>query len=119
MVTVDAPTLALTIGDPAGIGPEVVVRALMDPAIAGLARFLIVGDTAVVAEAERLCGARLAAAAPQARVHDPGGPGDPIPAYGQLAAASGRAALTYVREATDLCLAGRADAMVTAPINKA
>jgi 4-hydroxythreonine-4-phosphate dehydrogenase len=119
MVTADAPTLALTIGDPAGIGPEVVLRALSDPAIAALGRFLIVGDAAVVAEAERLCAIDLHREVPQARLHDPGELGDRVPAYGRLDAASGRAALSYVREATDLCLAGRADAMVTAPINKA
>ena len=119
MVTADAPTLALTIGDPAGIGPEVVMRALMDPATAALARFLIIGDRAVVKEAERLCGVDLCADLPQAQLHDPGALGAHVPTYGRLDAASGRAALTYVREATDLCLAGRADAMVTAPINKA
>src|SRR5215210_6869047 len=37
------PTIALTMGDPAGIGPEVVIKALADPTIRRLARFVIYG----------------------------------------------------------------------------
>ena len=38
-------------GDPAGIGAEVIVKALADPEIAGLARMVVVGDAAVLAAA--------------------------------------------------------------------
>ena len=50
------PTIALTMGDPAGIGPEVVLKALADPAIAPLARWIVVGDARVLEMAERFTG---------------------------------------------------------------
>ena len=55
------PRIAVTIGDPAGIGPEVVVKALAAPEIAGLAEWVVVGDSAVMRRAEQLTGVKLAA----------------------------------------------------------
>ena len=49
------PVVALTIGDPAGIGPEVVIKALADPQLAPLARWIVVGDARVL---ERAAAAR-------------------------------------------------------------
>lgn len=49
------PTLAVTMGDPGGVGPEVLVKALSDPGIAGSARFMILGSRSVLLrECERL-----------------------------------------------------------------
>lgn len=49
------PTVAITMGDPAGIGPEVVVRALADPAVRSLARYVVYGhNAALTLEADRL-----------------------------------------------------------------
>jgi len=94
------PAVAVTMGDPAGIGPEVIVKALADPAIARLARWIIVGDGAVLAAAERLTGLAL----PPARIHTPG--------------ARGRIEVASIREAVRLCLTSEVAAMVTAPVNK-
>ena len=47
------PTIALTTGDPAGIGPEIVLKALADPEIAPLAHWIVVGDARILAMAER------------------------------------------------------------------
>src|SRR5262245_7470425 len=55
----DAPLLAVTLGDPAGVGAEVVVKALADVETAALARVLIVGDLQVLRAAERTCGVTL------------------------------------------------------------
>jgi 4-hydroxythreonine-4-phosphate dehydrogenase len=109
------PVIAVTFGDPAGIGPEVVVKALADPEVAALAQWNVVGDRAVLKWAERITGAGLP---PEAALVDVGvlAPGAWQP--GLLSAACGRAALAYVREAVRMCLDGRAAAMVTAPINK-
>ena len=41
------PTIALTMGDPAGVGPEIVVKALADEALAPMANWVVVGDAAV------------------------------------------------------------------------
>jgi 4-hydroxythreonine-4-phosphate dehydrogenase len=114
----DKPTLALTIGDPAGIGPEVVVKALIDPDIAALADFVIVGDAAVVDAAERACDASLREAG-RVRLLDVDALDGHVVTPGRLDVRCGRAAIAYVREAIDLCLRGEAAAMVTAPINKA
>lgn len=110
--------IAVTLGDPAGIGPEVVLKGLADPDIAALARWVVVGDRDVLAREGERCGIPLASL-PHVSVHH-------VPMFdahtpvvtGRLDAACGRAAVAYVREATDMCLRGEAVAMVTAPINK-
>jgi 4-phospho-D-threonate 3-dehydrogenase / 4-phospho-D-erythronate 3-dehydrogenase len=112
--------IAITMGDPAGIGPEVVLKALADPAIAALdARFIIVGDRDVLASTgsvpASLPGSLTDGA--RVRVHHVPALTHP-PTIGKLDAACGAAAIEYVREATQMCLRGDATAMVTAPINK-
>jgi 4-hydroxythreonine-4-phosphate dehydrogenase len=113
---VDLPTIALTTGDPAGIGPEIVIKALADPEIAPLARWIVVGDARVLAMVERQTGCALAHAELQdARegLEDLAGF-----AFGRLDVRCGAAGVAYVRIATELCLRGDAGAMVTAPLNK-
>jgi len=108
----------ITSGDPGGVGPELVLRALADPGTSGLAEFTAVGNPA---DFER---AAAALALPLPRIHPAGGPGGgldgaPRPApVGQPSAAGGRAAVTAVREAARLVAAGDADALVTAPVSK-
>lgn len=104
--------IAVTMGDPAGVGPEVVVRALAGSGVAELAHWVVVGDRVVAREAERITGVKL-----QAELRDqrrlPDGFG-----FGKLSAECGRAGLHYVKTATEMCLRGEAQAMVTAPLNK-
>ena len=109
------PAVALTMGDPSGVGPEVVLKALADPEIAPLARWLVIGDSAVLKLTERVTGL-----APQlAELRDPHAlSGIDDFQFGKLDGRYGRAAVEYVRIATELCLRGEADAMVTAPLNK-
>ena len=111
------PHIAVTAGDPAGIGPEVVVKALADPAVSPLAHWTIVADATVLKAVEAATGLVLANL-PTASVLDLQqlSAGEVIP--GKLSAACGRAALEYIRVATRLCLEGKAHAMVTAPVNK-
>jgi 4-hydroxythreonine-4-phosphate dehydrogenase len=111
------PIIAVTLGDPAGIGPEVVVKALADPETASLAAWLVVGDREVVERVRREVGIPLASLSGISVRHvDALNGREVVP--GRLDAACGRAAVAYVREATDLCLGGEAVAMVTAPLNK-
>jgi 4-hydroxythreonine-4-phosphate dehydrogenase len=108
------PTIALTMGDPAGIGPEIVVQAVADPELAPLARWVIVGDAAVLEMARRVTGLPLAA-----ELHDVHAlAGIEEFSFGRLDARCGVAAVEYVRIATEMCLRGEAEAMVTAPLNK-
>jgi 4-hydroxythreonine-4-phosphate dehydrogenase len=79
---------------------------------------VVVGDLAVLAEAERLCGVRLERSH-ALEVRDVNALGGRVPVYGRLDAGCGAAAIAYVGEAADMCLRGEAAAMVTAPVNKA
>jgi 4-phospho-D-threonate 3-dehydrogenase / 4-phospho-D-erythronate 3-dehydrogenase len=105
------PTIALTMGDPAGVGPEVVLKALVDPGLAAMADWVVIGDAAVL---NRTC-------LPMAngRVHEVGAmAGVDDFAFGKLDARCGAAGVEYVRIAAEMCLRGEAAAMVTAPLNK-
>src|ERR1700678_1985183 len=60
------PAIALTMGDPAGIGPEIVLKALADPEVAALARWIVVGDGRVLQMAEQFTGLKRATSGPGA-----------------------------------------------------
>jgi 4-phospho-D-threonate 3-dehydrogenase / 4-phospho-D-erythronate 3-dehydrogenase len=116
-MTSSEPTIAITMGDPAGIGPEVIVKALSDPKIAALAKWIVVGDLAIFERAISDC--NLSSASLSAEVRRP----IDLPEFlavkpGQMSSDAGAAAVACVRVATELCLAGEAAAMVTAPLNK-
>ena len=109
------PRLALTVGDPAGIGPEVVLKALA-AADRPQVESVIYGSMAALADRAHRFGLRL----PQdlgARVVDV--PLEHPVALGQTAAAAGRAAAEAVLRAARDAVEGRVDALVTAPLNKA
>jgi 4-hydroxythreonine-4-phosphate dehydrogenase len=103
--------IAISLGDPSGVGPEVVVRAL---AARPGADVLIYGDRGVLARAAATTGV---AAPPAERVRAVTDVGESVVA-GLPNDASGRAQLAYLTAATDAVLAGEAAALVTAPISK-
>jgi 4-phospho-D-threonate 3-dehydrogenase / 4-phospho-D-erythronate 3-dehydrogenase len=108
------PTIVLTMGDPAGVGPEIVLQAVADPELAPLARWIVVGDAAVLELARQITGVSL-----QTELRDPRAlAGIEEFSFGRLDARCGVAAVEYVRVATEMCLSGEAEAMVTAPLNK-
>jgi 4-phospho-D-threonate 3-dehydrogenase / 4-phospho-D-erythronate 3-dehydrogenase len=109
--------IAVSIGDPAGIGAEITLKALADPSIASRAEWLIVADPSALDAAARVCGINSAALAFTIIESNILAAGHSI-AFGQLSADYGFAAITYVRRAVELCISGEADAMVTAPLNK-
>ena len=119
------PVVAVTMGDPAGIGAEVVVKAF--DAAREYARPVVIGDASVVAEAVRVCGSDLSVAAVDS-VEAALGVEEGIPVldldnvagmeYGVVREAYGRASLEYVERAIDLAIEGAVDAIATAPINK-
>jgi 4-hydroxythreonine-4-phosphate dehydrogenase len=111
------PSIAITLGDPAGIGPEVILKALADPAIVPLANWTLVGDAAVLDAARALLG-QVPPLPANAQVLDLQRFDASQYALGKLSAPCGRAALEYIRAATRLCLDRHTDAMVTAPVNK-
>lgn len=104
------PVVAITMGDPSGIGPEIVLKALSDPDIAPLANWMVVGDTRILEKAGKIANATVRDVKSLASLDDF--------AFGKLDARYGQAAVDYVRVATEMCLAREAQAMVTAPLNK-
>lgn len=114
--------LAITMGDPAGIGPEVVLRALAARPRPGRARIVLVGDPGVWRETAARLGLEpvLAAATLLATSDLPARhrrPGPPRTAAHR--AACGRAAYAAIHAAVELARGGGADAVVTAPVSKA
>ena len=111
------PRIAITIGDPAGVGAEIALKALTDPAMSGLAQWILIGDTVALEAAARTSGIGLnqllCTTEPAANL-----PAGHELVFGELRAEYGLAAIDYVRRAVEMCLAGDADAMVTAPLNK-
>jgi 4-hydroxythreonine-4-phosphate dehydrogenase len=128
MTTTVQPTIAISMGDPAGIGPEIIVKALADPVLLPMVRWVIVGD----ADVWRKTVAALVINVPVdvvSRLEDAEAVSSTVFLdrrqlqgapwrVGELSASCGQAALDYVRTATLLALAGKVDAMVTAPLNK-
>ena len=123
------PLMAITLGDPAGVGPEIVLKAAADPETFRLCRPLAVGPAAVAAfQARELkipVEVRPVSLVGEASFQ-PGllsvlDTGDLIPGdyrWGELSAAAGRAAVDAVERAARLAMAGEVDAVVTAPLNK-
>ncbi len=108
------PGIAITMGDPAGIGPEIVARALADPRVSAAARCVVFGDARVLQRAVELAGT-----APDAAVVVDLANADPAAfRTGQVSALCGRASWEYVRAAAGAALAGETEAVVTAPIHK-
>ena len=110
------PRIAVTIGDPAGVGAEIVLKALSDPELVGLAHWIVIGDPVALASVDPRYRDK---ADSRIRFLATGTLDSTAPIrFGELSAAYGLAAIGYVRRATEMCLAGEADAMVTAPLNK-
>lgn len=125
------PLIAITTGDPAGIGPEVVLKALGHPAVYAQCRPLVVGDVRALRRALAWLpcpdltlrvvsrpdeGAYVAGTVDVLDLHDVDPADCPV---GEVSAAGGRAAVDAVFRACDLAMAGDVDAMATAPLNKA
>lgn len=122
------PVIAITMGDPAGIGPEITLKALRDFVRRTRCLPLLVGDPAVFRRAARL----VEGALPVRSIHTPEEAeyGDaldvlvtPIPAptnapWGAIDTASASAMLAPLDMACDLALAGRIRGLVSAPLNK-
>jgi 4-hydroxythreonine-4-phosphate dehydrogenase len=124
------PKVAITLGDPAGIGSEITARMLAEARVAERCIPVVVGDARVLAQGYDIIGAAPAITALRGaeieRPLEPGraylydinhiGPGDYR--LGQVSAAAGRAAGEAIEAAVRLALAGQVDAIVTNPIHK-
>ena len=108
------PKVVVTLGDPAGVGGEVTLKALNDSAIRMSARWILLGDQATIDAAERTTGVKLSDLEVEFRDSALLPKGEPIH-MGELRAEYGKAAAAYVYTATRMCLDGEADAMSPHP----
>ena len=126
---VQRPAIAITMGDPCGIGPEVVVKALADPRVYAACRPVVVGNVHAMEEAARLTGIGLGIKStddPTAAGQDPsvvdvvdiGNLNPEDITVGQLSVPCGKAAMEWVSKAGQLAMAGVVDGLATAPLNK-
>jgi 4-hydroxythreonine-4-phosphate dehydrogenase len=122
------PTIAITMGDASGIGPEIIMKALARPDVQGMCRPLVVGD----AERLRLAGSVVGSSLTVNSLKRPDqaryAPGEVecidlklIPQdhpFGRVSPVSGEGAFRYIESAVRLVEAGQADAICTAPLSK-
>ena len=122
------PVVAVTMGDGAGVGPEVTVVAVTDPQIRDICLPVVIGDAKRLEQAARIMHVaapvvRVASVAEARnaqegiRVIDLGLLPEDLP-WGQLSAVAGDAAFQYIKVAAELAVKGEVDAICTAPLNK-
>jgi len=123
------PIIGITMGDPAGIGPEILIKALADPIISTICKPVVIGDKGVLNKAIDMLNSPLTLLplehpnhfsdethgvnlieisdlSPDATLADP------------PTQETGKAMESYIIKGVDLAIAGEIDAMVTAPITK-
>jgi len=126
----ERPIIGITMGDPAGIGPEVVVKALSLREIYDIARPIVIGDAKVIKRALKFTNlthlkVRSVKSVGEAEykhgvidVLDLDNVDlDKVP-IGRVSAEAGKASVEYIIEAVNLALRGEIDAIATGPINK-
>ena len=119
------PRIALTLGDPAGIGPEITLAAATDPAVRARCTPVIVGSEEILARVAAALGRALPSWAEVGQGSDDTVELVEVPVAGlaevqpgQVSAPGGRAAEAYLRRACELCAEGLCDAVTTAPLHK-
>ena len=122
------PLICAPMGDPAGVGPEILAASLVDPVVNDVARVLVVGNTEIMKRAsaimnvspdfnevgENLEGWRDGAA----NILNLDNVDLAGFEYGKIQAHCGKAAFEYIKKSVELTMAGKTDALATTPINK-
>ena len=123
------PVLGITMGDPAGVGPEIIAKALALPDVAASCRPVVIGDRSVMEATLAMLRSSLAlhvvSKPAESRFErgtlecvDLGNVDAATLPRAQVSAGAGRAAYDYIEKAVTLCQSGEIDGMVTAPVNK-
>lgn len=125
----DRPIIGIPMGDPAGIGPEIVVKALNREEVYKISKPIVIGDRDVISNAMKFCGLDLninVVESPQKGKYIKGTI-DLIDLnnidieeleIGKIQAIAGKAAFEYIEETVKLALEKKIDAIATTPINK-
>lgn len=112
------PAIGITIGDPAGIGPEIVVRAVADDAVRAAADVVVIGDGWVLRRAMEATGVTVVFEPESSpRLIDLANVDHRLQ-WGKVQATAGAAAGQYIERGTQEVLAGRLDGLATAPLSK-
>jgi len=122
------PVIGITMGDAAGVGPEIIMKALTHRSVYEQCRPLVIGDTARLRDAARRAGVTLEVRSIERPADaafrygmvdciDLGLIPDDLP-YGKLSPIAGDAAYKYIARTVELTSAGELDAICTAPLNK-
>jgi 4-hydroxythreonine-4-phosphate dehydrogenase len=124
------PVIAITMGDPAGIGPELSLRMLMEPAVLRECVPVVFGDAALLVRVAKACSLpqpeyvlkesewKARQGSPTAAVIDCSAVDAAAVRPGEISAACGRAAYRYIEAAIESALAARVAAVATAPVHK-
>ncbi|EXX84684.1 4-hydroxythreonine-4-phosphate dehydrogenase PdxA [Paenibacillus darwinianus] len=122
------PIIGITMGDGAGVGPEIIIKSLADAAIYEICRPLVIGDAKRLQMAQQFTGANVSIRAVQHSSEAGFEYGtidcvdlnllpDDLP-FGEVSAEAGNAAFHYVKKAIELAQEGAINAICTAPLNK-
>ena len=125
----EKPIIAVTMGDPAGIGPEIVAKSIADKATYDVARCIVIGDKKVMEKAIEIVGADLKVNVVESPADGDYSYGvlnmidlDNIDMsrfeYGKINAMCGQAAFDYIKKSIEITMDKQADAVATTPINK-
>lgn len=125
----EKPIIAVTMGDPAGIGPEIVAKSIADKATFDVARCIVIGDKKVMEKAIEIVGADLKVNVVESPADGDYSYGvlnmidlDNIDMsrfeYGKINAMCGQAAFDYIKKSIEITMYKQADAVATTPINK-
>ena len=123
------PLIAVPIGDPAGVGPEIVVKSLASGELKDTADCIVIGDRQVMENAVKICGADLKVNVVEEpeqgdyregvlNLIDLGNIDQKEFAFGVVSPMCGRAAYQYIEKSIQLAMDRKADAVATTPINK-
>jgi 4-phospho-D-threonate 3-dehydrogenase / 4-phospho-D-erythronate 3-dehydrogenase len=110
------PRIAITMGDPSGVGPEIVMKSLAHSELYGFCQPIVIGDAERLNAAAKICGINLRVPGDVECIDLKIVPTD-LP-WGKLSAAAADAAFQFVKLATELAMRGEVDAICTAPLNK-
>lgn len=125
----EKPIIAVTMGDSAGIGPEIVAKSIADKATFDVARCIVIGDKKVMEKAIKIVGADLKVNVVESPADGDYSYGilnmidlDNIDMsrfeYGKINAMCGQAAFDYIKKSIEITMDKQADAVATTPINK-
>lgn len=123
------PVIAVPIGDPAGVGPEIVAKSLALPKVNDAANVIVIGDKKVMEKAIGIVGADLTINVVEKAADGDYRPGimnlidldnidQSVFKYGVVQAMCGKAAFEYIKKSIEICMNHEADAVATTPINK-